>query len=60
MSGENVSGKLVSTDLNVLIDRIHVAPNLQKWYYELVKKTFIRYGLDKEVIDSTLDQTPLY
>jgi len=60
MNGENVSGKLVSTDINVLIDRVHVAPNSQKWYYELVKKTVKRYGLDKEVIDSALDQTPLY
>jgi hypothetical protein len=60
MSGESVSGKLVATDVNVLIDRVHVAPNSQKWYYELVKKTVKRYGLDKKVIDSALDQTPLY
>jgi len=60
LNAENVSGKLVSTDLNVLIDRVYVAPNSKRWYYELVKKTVIRYGLDKEVINSILDQTPLY
>jgi len=60
MNGGNVPGKLVPTDLNLLIDRVHVAPNSKKWYYELVKKTVKRYGLDKEIINSTLDQTPLY
>jgi len=60
MNGDNVSGKLVLADLNILIDRIYVAPNSQKWYYELVKKTVIRYGVDKEVKSSALDQTPLY
>jgi hypothetical protein len=60
MCGENISGKLVSTDLDILIQSIRLAPNNQKWYYELVKKTIKRYGLDKKVINSALDQTPLY
>ena len=59
--GDNISsGKPIAVNLETLIHRIHVAPNSHKWVYELVKKVTSRYGLAKDVLNSALDNTPLY
>ena len=60
MDGDNVPGKPVSVKIDTLIQRIHLAPNTQEWLYELVKKVISKYGLDKDVLNSALDKTPLY
>lgn len=59
-SPDNSPGKLIAVDLNILIDRIIVAPNSLVWVHDLVKKEISRYGLSKGVVHSELEQGPLY
>jgi len=53
-------GLYVSVDLNVLIDRIYLAPTCPKWLSELTESVTKKYGLDKEVKQSSLDGAPVY
>jgi hypothetical protein len=53
-------GLYVPVDLDVLIDRIYVAPACPKWLYELTKSVTQKYGLTKEVKQSSLDNAPVY
>lgn len=53
-------GIYISVDLDVLINRIYLAPTSPKWLRELVKSVTRKYGLDKEVHQSSLDDVPVY
>lgn len=53
-------GLYITVDLDVLIDRIYLAPACPKWLFELTKSVTKRYGVDKEVQQSSLDDTPVY
>lgn len=53
-------GVYVQVDLDLLIDKIYLAPTAPKWLPELVKSVTKRYKLDKEVVQSTLDDVPVY
>lgn len=46
--------------LELLIDKIFIAPTSPKWFLELLKKVVIRYGLKKQVKRSSLDNAPFY
>lgn len=47
-------------DIDVLIEKVYVSPTAPKWFYELTKAILQRYGYDKEVIHSELNQDPMY
>lgn len=53
-------GVYVSVDLDVLIDRIYLAPTSPRWLFELVNSVTRKYELKKEVLQSTLDEVPVY
>jgi hypothetical protein len=53
-------GLYVSVDLKVLIDRIYLAPACPKWLFELTESVTKKYGVDKEVKQSSLDDIPVY
>lgn len=53
-------GIYVQVNLETLIDKIYLAPTSPKWLFELVKAVTSRYKLDKEVLQSTLDDVPVY
>jgi hypothetical protein len=55
-----VEGKYVPVDLDMLIERIYVAPTAPKWFMELVRSVAERYALHKEVVHSSLDSEPLF
>lgn len=57
---DNSPGKLIAVDLNILIDRIFVAPNSPVGVHDLVKKVISRYCLSKKVVHSGLEQGPMY
>jgi hypothetical protein len=50
----------VSVDLDILIDRISLAPTSPKWLRELVESVIRKYGLEREVIQSSLSDRPAY
>lgn len=53
-------GIYVQVDLDMLIDRIYLAPTSPKWLFELVKSITKKYKLDKDVLQSSLDDVPVY
>ena len=46
--------------LSELTDRVHVAPGAASWLKDLVQRVCITYGLHKPVIQSSLDDEPLF
>jgi len=50
----------VKTDLNVLIDKIIVSPNVPDWFIDLVKSVVKKYELNKKVEPSELSKGPPY
>ena len=53
-------GIYVQVDLGVLIDKIYLAPTSPRWLFELVKSITAKYKLDKDVLQSSLDDAPVY
>jgi hypothetical protein len=53
-------GICARVDLGVLIDRIYLAPTSPKWLFELVKSITKKHKLDKDVLQSRLDDVPVY
>jgi len=48
-------GIYVPVDLNILIDKIFLAPTSLQWQFDLLKSTISKYRLNKEVLQSSLD-----
>jgi hypothetical protein len=53
-------GIYIKVNLETLIDKIYLAPTSPKWLVELVKSVTGLYKLNKEVLQSTLDDVPVY
>ncbi len=53
-------GIYISVDLNLLVERIYMAPTSPRWLFELVKSVTRKYGMNKEVLPSALDAKPMY
>jgi hypothetical protein len=49
----------IPVDLNILIERIYVAPTTEKWIKELLVAITRKYGLDKSIEQSSLDARPI-
>jgi hypothetical protein len=61
MSPDNLPGKLIPVDLDILIDKVFIAPNSPAWIHDLIKKVLARYGLNIDIIHhSGLEQKPMY
>jgi hypothetical protein len=54
------AGLSVEVDLGVLIERVHVSPAAPEWFADLVRAVCARYGLEKEVAQSSLAGSPVY
>lgn len=57
---QDLSGICVNVDPDLLIERIYVAPTAPEWISDLVRSVTRKYGLDVEVVHSTLACRPLY
>lgn len=53
-------GLYVPVDLNKLIEKVYVAPSSTKWLHKLVESITKKYGLDKDVVQSSLNEKPIY
>jgi len=53
-------GIYVPVDLGILIEKIYIAPTSPEWLNELVKSVTRKYGLNKEVLPTSLDEKPVY
>ncbi len=47
-------------DLNLLIEKVYVAPTSPDWYFNLVEEVLKKYGITKTVYTSKLDEEPVY
>lgn len=54
------NGVYVEVDLKVLIRGIYLAPKTPKWLVELIESVTKKYKLEKNVVHSSLDTTPIY
>jgi hypothetical protein len=53
-------GIAIKTDLEVLIEKIYIAPNASVWFSELVRSAVNRYGYSFEIVHSKLNDSPLF
>ncbi len=53
-------GAYIKTKIDVLINKIYVAPNSPEWFQELVNKVARLYGINKKTIRTSLDDKALY
>ena len=53
------NGLYVNVDLNVLIERIYVAPTTEEWVKELLVSVTQKYGIEKPIEQSSLDASPI-
>ncbi len=53
-------GMWMNAKLDVLVTEVRVAPQSDSWVEELVRNVLARYGLDKPVVKSSLDEEPFF
>ncbi len=59
-TGSTIEGMPVKMDLDMLIDKVYVSPSAPVWFANLVKSVLMKYGLNKKVEYSKLDENPIY
>ncbi|GAB4331942.1 MAG: DUF2971 domain-containing protein [Phototrophicales bacterium] len=57
---DELGGIQVPADLNILIERIYIAPNTRPWFTDLIKSVAQKYNVDADVIRSDLDKDPIF
>ena len=57
---ETEGGVYIKAKIDVLINKIYVAPNSPKWFQELVNKISRLYGINKKARRTSLDDEALY
>lgn len=53
-------GRTVPVRLEDLVERIYVAPTSPSWFADLANSVMSKYGLDKPVVMSSLDEKPVF
>jgi len=53
------NGFYIPINLDVFIERVYIAPSSPPWIKELIESIMQKYGLQKEVKQSILDQSPI-
>lgn len=59
-SEQNIDGKEIAVDLDILIDKIYVSPYCSTWFVNVIKDIIFKYGVNKEIHYSELSIKPLY
>ncbi len=54
------SGIYVSVNLDKLIERVFISPTAQTWFIDLINSIAKKYNLEKEVVQSSLAERPVY
>ena len=56
----DATGLSVPVDINVLINRVYLAPTAASWTLDLIRSVLHRYGVEAQVIQSDLASKPVY
>lgn len=59
-AGAMKAGMPVKMDLDMLIEKVYISPSAPGWFAKLVENVIIKYGLNKTVEHSKLDEKPTY
>ncbi|CAJ37308.1 DUF2971 domain-containing protein [Methanocella arvoryzae] len=51
---KKLKGKYLPVDLDILINVIHVSPDSQRWFKDLVGSVSVKYGIEKTIKQSKL------
>ena len=54
------NGVYVPVNLDTLIEKIYIAPSTQPWVKSLIFSIIEKYGLNKDISQSYLDQNPVF
>jgi hypothetical protein len=54
------TGKYIPVDVNTLVQSIYVAPGAPTWFREVVADLCSKYGLQRGVVQSSIDGEPFY
>jgi hypothetical protein len=54
------AGAYVAVNLGTLVERVFVSPASSSWFSDLVRSVVKKYSLPKEVIQSSLDSSPVF
>lgn len=60
LGNDSPAGLYIPCKLDILIDEIFVSPASSDWFKELVGSTLEKYGIDKKVKPSNLDEDPIF
>ncbi|HII98035.1 MAG TPA: DUF2971 domain-containing protein [Methanoregula sp.] len=52
-------GLSIPVDLDILIEKIYLAPSSPSWKMDLLNSILKKYNVNKEILHSALDQTPI-
>ncbi len=53
-------GSYIPVDLDILICKIFVSPTAPEWFFDLTKSVAKKYGINKETLQSSLADDPVY
>ena len=53
-------GLYLSSYVKTLIESVYVSPSSSSWFKQLVESITVKYGLDVNVVNSRIDETPIY
>ena len=53
-------GLNVPVELDILVEKIFLSPTAPGWFYELVKSIANKFNFDKEIVQSNLNEDPVY
>ena len=53
-------GIAINIDINTLIQKIYIAPEAPSWHLDLIKGVISKYGYNFDVVQSKLNENPLF
>ncbi len=53
-------GSYIPVDLDILIDKLFVSPTAPEWFFDLTKSVAKKYCINKEILQSSLSDDPVY
>lgn len=59
-AANDLEGLSVPVDLDLLIERVYIAPTSPNWYFNLVVEVLKKYEISKALYSSKLDEEPVY
>lgn len=54
------NGRFVQVDLTDLAEAVYVSPTAPSWFPKLMEHVVTKYGLNKPVVQSSLNADPVY